>query len=281
MASGHVPSWASVWGQDPFGVFAGFTCGGVTQRMRWIPPGRFRMGSPEDEPERYDDEPLHDVEITRGFWMAETPCTQELWRAVMGENPSEFSDPDKPVVNVSFEDVGEFLARFREREPESDLRLPTEAEWEYACRAGTSTATYAGSATPAVLDPIAWWAPNSDGSSQFVGKKEANGWGLFDMLGNVNEWTLDRAELDEFLVSPPPLDTRDPHSATGSRRVVRGGSWCDVARYLRAAFRSANLPETRFDYLGFRLARGQKVRSSQGAGESGAGRDADPAPSRE
>jgi formylglycine-generating enzyme required for sulfatase activity len=279
---GHAPSWASEWGEDVFGVFAGFEIDGVRHRFRWIPPGRFLMGSPEDEVGRSEGEsPQHEVTLTRGFWLGEVPCTQALWHAVTGGNPSEFQSPDRPVERVSWEQCREFLEALNGRMPGLEARLPTEAEWEHACRAGTETSTYAGEleilgANDApLLDEIAWYGGNSghgfdlekgwDSSgwsekqyphdkagTRTVGLKKPNRWGLYDVLGNVWEWCSDWYGP---YAPEPVLDPRGP--SEGSRRVVRGGSWFHVARLVRCAYRNANGPGFRDDNFGFRLARGQ------------------------
>ncbi|MCP5089622.1 MAG: formylglycine-generating enzyme family protein, partial [Gammaproteobacteria bacterium] len=145
LSDGYAPEWASEWGHDRFGVFIAFTLDDVTQRLRWIPPGRFRMGSPEDEPGRWSDEgPRHQVTLTEGFWLFDTPCTQALWEGVMGENPSEFKSPERPVEQVSWDDAQGFIERINERIPDLGLSLPSEAQWEHACRARTETALYTG-----------------------------------------------------------------------------------------------------------------------------------------
>ena len=116
LIDGHPPPWASAWGQDAHGIFVAFTVGGVTQHLRWIPPGRFMMGSPDTEAGRFDNEgPQHEVRISQGFWLFDTPCTQALWEAVMGENPSYFRSPDRPVEQVSWDDVQQFLAQDAEQ----------------------------------------------------------------------------------------------------------------------------------------------------------------------
>ena len=191
-----LPRWASAIGRDKYGLWAEFTIEGnaakpptkraakkksappkvplgpVRQRLRWIPPGRFLMGSPPDEEGRYSDEgPQHEVTIAEGFWMFDTPCTQALWEALMGENPSEFKSPDRPVENVSWEDCRKFVEKINEKfdleKVDLSLSLPSEAQWEYACRAGTTTATYAGPLkiegenNAPILDAIAWYGGNS------------------------------------------------------------------------------------------------------------------------
>jgi hypothetical protein len=134
------PDWATAIGRDPHGLYADLSVQGVTQRFRWIAPGSFLMGSPDSEPERYDDERQHRVTLTRGYWLAETACTQSLWQAVTGSNPGYFKDdPRNPVEQVSWKDVRTFIEALNGLVPRLGARLPTEAEWEYACRAGTET----------------------------------------------------------------------------------------------------------------------------------------------
>ncbi|MGH8549827.1 MAG: SUMF1/EgtB/PvdO family nonheme iron enzyme [Methylococcales bacterium] len=282
--NGMPPDWASGWGEDQFGVWVAFTVDEVTQRMRWIAPGRFTMGSPQDEPGRYDDEgPRHEVILIRGYWMFDTPCTQALWQAVMGENPSYFKSPDRPVESVSWEDCQGFLNKINSRLPGLNLILPTEAQWEYACRAGTDQATYAGpieilgDANVPGLDPIAWYGGNSGRgfdlengleASQWlserqypddpsgthpVKKKRPNAWGVFDMLGNVWEWCSDvpRDYAQGSVVDPEGI------TPTGADRVRRGSSWGLMARYVRCACRYWFHPGPRFDGIGFRPARVQ------------------------
>lgn len=285
LVDGTPPGWASGWGQHRrFGPFIEFTLDGVTQRMRWIRPGRFLMGSPEDEPGRFDNEgPQHQVTISQGFWLADTPCTQALWLAVMGSNPSRFQSPDRPVENVSWTEVQDFLDRVNQRIPGLVLALPTEAQWEYACRAGTETALYTGpieilgeNNAPA-LDAIAWYGGNSGvefdldpsqgenseawpekqyphqyAGTRSVAGKRPNPWGLYDMLGNVWEWCQDGFRIYR---TEPEVDPVGPLDA-GAIRVVRGGSWSYSARRARSAYRLAFPPEDRSSLLGFRCARG-------------------------
>jgi formylglycine-generating enzyme required for sulfatase activity len=282
LADGLPEAWASEWGEDRFGPFTSFTVDKVVQRLRWVPPGRFLMGSPEGEAGRWGDEgPQHRVDLRHGLWVAETPCTQALWQAVMGENPSRFVSADRPVEQVSWDDCQAFLLRIEALVPGLGARLPTEAEWEYACRGGTTGATWVGEldlrgANDApVLDGIAWYGGNSgvgfdltegeDSSGwrekQFphtragtrpVGRKLANPLGLRDMLGNVYEWCEDW--FGTYAVGAA-TDPRGP--TAGSDRVLRGGSWDSSARSVRAAIRYANVPGSRFADVGFRLVRGQ------------------------
>ncbi|MGF1454872.1 MAG: formylglycine-generating enzyme family protein [Alphaproteobacteria bacterium] len=257
------PDWASEAGEDRFGRWADIRLGNARQRLRWIESGLFWMGSPEDEPERSDHEgPRHQVTLTSGFWLFDTPVTQALWQAVMGDNPSWFTGADRPVEQVSWDDVQQFLERINGRMPGLDLALPTEAQWEYACRAGTTTATYAGpmeilsSDTAPVLDAIAWYRGNSGDGTHPVGQKAPNPWGLYDMLGNVWEWCAD----DKRPYGPgPATDPAGPHSRAerSSSRALRGGAWSNHARFVRAAIRYAGTPDSRIGIIGFRCARGR------------------------
>ena len=253
LVDGCPPGWANAWGEDEYGVFVAFRVGRVVQRMRWIRPGEFWMGSPEGEEGRFEDEgPRHRVRLTRGFWLGETPVTQALWEAVMGENPSRFQgDVQRPVEQVSWEDCQRFCARLGERSIGPAFRLPTEAEWEFVCRAGMEEATYA-ERLGASLAEVAWWGENSGDSTHAVRRKLANQWGLHDMLGNVLEWCSDWSGSYSSAVQ------RDPAGpAVGRFRVFRGGSWGDDAGGVRAAYRGAGRPDVRDSDLGLRLARDQ------------------------
>lgn len=252
LATGIAPPWASAWGEDAFGVFAVLRVGDAEQKLRYIPPGSFLMGSPDDEEGRWSDEgPQHRAALAEGFWLAETPCAQDLWNEVMGENPSEFKGPRRPVDSVSWDEARSFLQRLSERVAGLEARLPTEAQWEYACRAGTIASTYAGSGQ--TLGDLAWYFENSGHSTQDVGLKLPNRLGLYDMLGNVWEWCADYwsngYEAD---------DQRDPVGpAMGSSRVIRGGSWAGGAGIVRAAFRNWLDPGVRDGDLGFRFSLGR------------------------
>lgn len=259
LAAGHPPVWASAWGQDAYGPWCRVRIREATQRLRWMPPGRFLMGSPSKGRGRWSGEgPRHEVRLTQGFWLFDTPCTQALWQAVMGANSSELQGAQHPVENVSWEDCQRFMAAFNQHVPELPLELPTEAQWEYACRAGTKTPRYA-----AELDAIAWYAGNSHGITHEVAQKRPNAWGLYDMLGNVWEWCQDglRTYTRQGVVDPVgPTDA-------GADRALRGGSWCYPALLARAAIRGASLPGNRDALIGFRGASSGRMAQAQVAGE--------------
>ena len=240
------------------------------------------MGSPEDEEGRFPAEgPRHLVSIDSGFWMFDTPCTQALWEAVMGENPSYFKvadrpkeRADRPVEWVSWEKCQEFLTALNSRLDGVQLSLPSEAQWEYACRAGTETARYSEN-----LDAIAWYAENSRNATHSVAGKQANSWGLYDMLGNVWEWCADVWAND--YAGKARASAADSASAP---RVIRGGSWSnDGAQYVRAACRVRPEPSHRLNTLGFRCAEFREglVSGGEGRAESASERLAEPRGDRE
>ena len=253
-------AWAVAWGEDAYGLWHAFELGGVRQVMRWIAPGRFVMGSPEHERGRFDDETQHGVTLTKGFWLAETACTQALWQAVTGENPAHFSDdPEQPVEQVSWLDCVAFVERINaEREDGLVLRLPTEAEWEYACRAGTRTAFSFGDA---LSTELANYRGSWDLSGELEGENrqrtlpvkhfQPNPWGLYQMHGNVWEWCAD------WSADYPAGAVTDPTGpADGQDRVLRGGAWFDFGRFLRSACRIGDGPGIRDRRIGLRLAGG-------------------------
>ena len=213
-----------------------------------IPSGRFEMGSPSHEEGRWDDERQHKVRISEGFWMGKYEVTQGEWEAAMGSNPSRFTECGTrcPVETVSWNDVQEFIQKLNEAESGKGYRyrLPTEAEWEYAARAGTVGARHGG------LGSIAWYDGNSGDRTHPVGQKQANAWGLHDMLGNVWEWTADwYGDYPSGMVTDP----RGP--STGSDRVFRGGGWRSGPEGVRSADRGSHSPGGRDDDFGFRLVR--------------------------
>ena len=221
-----------------------------------IPPGEFLMGS-TGENVGGDERPLTRVKISKGFYLGKYEVTQDQWQGVMGTNPSTFKDcgGNCPVERVSWEAVQVFIGRLNGTSGGGRYRLPTEAEWEYAARAGTTTDTYAGDITqPVGNDPvvngIAWYGGNSGGPTQPVGQKAPNAFGLHDMLGNVWEW------VGDWYGSYPGGTVTDPEGpASGSGRVFRGGSWFIIAGYCRSAYRNGDSPGGRDGSLGFRLLR--------------------------
>ncbi len=256
------PEWAEAIGRDGYGLYVDFRIGDVVQRLRWIVPGEFLMGSPASEAERLSNETQHRVILTRGYWLADTACTQALWQAVLGDNPSRFKGEDRPVETVSWDDAQRFIERLNELVPGGGFRLPTEAEWEYACRAGTRTPFWFG-------DQITPEQVNYDGNHPYAGgrkgkyRKETvavkalpcNGWGLYQMHGNVWEWCQD------WLGDYPAETVVDPTGPGGGEgRVLRGGSWFRYGRDARSAYRFRGVPGYRSDLVGVRLARGQAVR---------------------
>jgi formylglycine-generating enzyme required for sulfatase activity len=226
--------------------------------MVYIPAGRFFMGSPETEMWATPFEwPLHRVTLTKGFYLGKTEVTQAQWEKVMGRNPSRFRNagPEAPVEMVSWEDCQVFCQKAG-----GGLRLPTEAEWEYACRAGTR-GLYAGE-----LGEMGWYLGNSEGTTRAVGTKKANAWGLHDMHGNVWEWCLDRedggfsgndaAEAKQRAARYPDVAVTDPAGPeSGVGRLLRGGSWADYPRYCRSAERGRWSPDFRLPNAGCRFVR--------------------------
>ncbi|WP_296404870.1 formylglycine-generating enzyme family protein [Zoogloea sp.] len=260
-----VPPWAVRYGSDALGFWAEFDVQGqsstVTQRCRWIAPGTFQMGSPEGEVDRSDNETQHEVTLTRGYWLADTACTQALWQAVMGDNPSSFKyDPANPVEQVSWDDVQTFLDRLNDLVPGLAAGLPSEAQWENACRAGTATPfSFGKNITPAQVNYTGDY-PYAGGEKGEYRKRTVpvkslppNPWGLYEMHGNVHEWCADwYGDYPEG----PQTDPSGPPE--GVDRVLRGGSWFNFGRYCRAALRGRYGPGERGNNLGFRLAPGQR-----------------------
>jgi formylglycine-generating enzyme required for sulfatase activity len=215
-----------------------------------IPAGTFQMGSPESEPDRFDNERQHQVTISRPFYLQTTPVTQGQWIKVMGNNPSYFREcgEDCPVEQVSWDDAQDFLIKLNQMEKTDNYRLPTEAEWEYACRAG-STNKWCFGDDEVKLGEYAWYDKNSADETHPVGQKKPNAWGLYDMHGNVYEWCQDW--YGEYPAGPV-TDPRGPSSREG--RVLRGGSWYYLARLTRSAGRAHSYPGFRLNHIGFRVA---------------------------
>jgi formylglycine-generating enzyme required for sulfatase activity len=223
------------------------TGGAFSGNFVLINPGSFLMGSTNGDS---DERPVRTVTLTRAFRLQTTEVTQGQWQAVMGSNPSFFTNcgPTCPVEQVSWDDVQQFLARLNAQDPGKGYRLPTEAEWEYAARAGT-TGDFGGNG---VVTDMGWIKDISGGRPQPVGQKRANAWGLHDLHGNVWEWVQDWFASDYY---ERGVNTDPPGPATGNRRVVRGGSWSGIAVNARSASRDDPFPDSRYSNIGFRLAR--------------------------
>ena len=218
-----------------------------------IAPGTFMMGSPSSEAGRYGDEDQHKVTITKGFEMQTTEVTQAQWEAVMGVNPSNFKGADRPVEKVSWNDAQAFIEKLNAQNDGYRYRLPTEAEWEYAARAGTKTA-YSFGDSASLLGKYAWYNVNSKIKTHTVATRKPNAWGLYDMHGNVEEWVADY--WTSSLGTSSVTDPKGP--AVGSSRVWRGGSWNGLAQDLRSAIRNIYDPGYSYGDLGLRLSRTSK-----------------------
>ena len=250
------------------------TINDVEYAFRWCPPGTFMMGSPASEPGRESDERQHQVTLSRGFWMLETQVTQAMWESVMKNNPSHFKGDRLPVETVSWNDSQEFITKLNELgiAPEGfRFSLPTEAQWEYACRAGTTTAFSFGNTLNANQANFGM----NVGRTTEVGSYPANVWGLYDMHGNVWEWCVDVfGTYPRGTVTDPVRTSRDlrraidgmfdtysrdarggpPRTPMDLHRVLRGGRWDFSARACRSAYRYGNDPLNRSSLIGFRLA---------------------------
>jgi uncharacterized protein (TIGR02996 family) len=229
-------------GVKPVGPFITNSLG---MKFALIPPGTFMMGSPKSEEGRNDDERIHKVTLTKGFLMAIHPVTQAFWRKIMGNNPSEKKGKKLPVESVSWNDCQDFLAKLSEREGHL-YRLPTEAEWEFACRAGTTTPYCFGKTITA--KHARFWGDLPEITS--VGSYPPNAWGLFDMHGNVEEWCAD------WYAKYPKGEAVDATGpANGEGRVLRGGCFDLPESLVRSAFRYNYEPRVRFSIIGFRVLR--------------------------
>jgi formylglycine-generating enzyme required for sulfatase activity len=224
-----------------------------------VAAGAFVMGSAAGGD---SERPPHHVTISREFEVGRYEVTQAQWEAVMGSNPSHFKGADRPVERVSWDDAQVFLEKLNSRNDGYVYRLPTEAEWEYAARAG-STADYAGTGS---LDEMAWHFGNAGGTTHPVGTKKPNAWGLYDTHGNVWEWVQDWYDKEYYKVSPA-VDPRGP--AAGSRKTCRGGAWNYGADRSTSSSRAHPAPDARESFIGFRLVR------TRGAGAERVGRRPD------
>jgi formylglycine-generating enzyme required for sulfatase activity len=220
-------------------------------RLKLIPAGELLMGEPWFE----DSRPAHRVRISKPFYIGIFTVTQKVWARVMRTNPSRFKGSELPVENVSWEDCRQFIEKLNETERSGAFRLPAEAEWEHACRAGSRTIFSFGD-EERDLAGHGWFRSNSKAQTHPVGQKRPNAWGLYDMHGNVCEWCADWYDKefykhfcgDETVVDPP-----GPES--GFERVVRGGSWDFDATGCYSGVRSFALPDAKRPFIGFRIAR--------------------------
>lgn len=222
--------------------------GGTTLEFVRIRPGSFTMG---DDHGFSDEPPAHTVTITKPFYLGEYEVTQQQWQAVMGGNPSRFRGPQSPVENVSWKDCQTYLKRLTEKFAATGEKfsLPTEAQWEYACRAG-STTKYGFGDDEAALPAYAWFKANAGNTTHTVGQKKPNAWGLYDMHGNVWQWCADWYDA-EYYKRSPAVDPTGP--AAGVYRVVRGGGWDAAAAQCRSANRLLYAPAARHAGIGFRV----------------------------
>jgi formylglycine-generating enzyme required for sulfatase activity len=209
----------------------------VSMKLALIPAGKFMMGEENNS---------HKVTISKPFYVGVTEVTQAQYEAIMGTNPGDFKGATNPVELVSWNDATDFFKKLSEKTRQA-VRLPTEAEWEYACRAGSKTQFCFGDADEGLGD-YAWYDANSGKTTHPVGQKKPNAWGLFDMHGNVWEWCAD------WYGDYPKVAATDPQgAASGGQRVLRGGSWFNYAGDCRAAYRNWNGPCNRTEILGFRV----------------------------
>jgi formylglycine-generating enzyme required for sulfatase activity len=242
-----------------------------------IAPGEFVMGcSTDDNDCNADEKPAHRVQITKAFEIGKYEVTQAQWQAVMGSNPSTIKGADHPVETVSKNDAHDFLAQLNARNDGYRYRLPTEAEWEYAARAGTTGSQIAS------LDEVAWYGANSEDETHPVGQKKPNAWGLYDMLGNVREWVEDQYTRD-FYGNSPVADPTGPQGGRGAQQagdragggrggpkqqggfrggpgrqlpIIRGGAWDNPAAFVRVSARYHYYgPTLRVSDIGFRVVR--------------------------
>ncbi|MDE5612518.1 MAG: formylglycine-generating enzyme family protein [Odoribacter sp.] len=220
---------------------------GVLFDMVYVKAGSFMMGASENDEEVFDWEmPEHQVTLTKDYYIGKHEVTQGLWKAVMGNNPSNFKGDDYPVEKVSWDNIQEFITKLNELTGKK-YALPTEAQWEYAARGGKKNKGYKYSGSNDINE-VAWYSDNSEGTTHPVGLKKANELGLYDMTGNVWEWCQDW--YDDYS-SEAQIDPVGPEE--GSNCVYRGGSWYNDARRCRMSFRGYNEPDERYFYLGFRL----------------------------
>jgi formylglycine-generating enzyme required for sulfatase activity len=238
------------WGDAQVGFDLGK---GVKLELVLVPAGEFMMGSPDSDRDAYGDEkPRHKVRITRPFYLGKYPVTQEQWESLMGDNPSKFKGPKNPVEQVTWNYCQAFVDKLNAKfaNEKGRFALPTEAQWEYACRAG-STARYGFGDDATSFGKYGWYDKNSGDTTHPVGEKQPNAWGLYDMHGNVWAWCQDWFDGAYYARSPTD-DPRGP--ADGSSRVNRGGSRVYPPWICRSASRSKCGPGDRSHDLGLRVS---------------------------
>ncbi|HPA18294.1 MAG TPA: SUMF1/EgtB/PvdO family nonheme iron enzyme [Verrucomicrobiae bacterium] len=237
-------AWGGAMGWGSAGGDGAAVTNSVGMRLVLVPAGEFRMGSAAGEDGRHEDEMRHVVRLTRGFRIGAMEVTQRQWEAVMGvQSPGKVKGLDLPVTGVGWADAVRFCSKLSEKEGHR-YRLPTEAEWEMACRAGSDGAFSGGAA-----DEVAWHVGNSGEAPHPVGGLRPNAWGLHDMHGNAMEWCADW--YAERLGREATVDPAGP--AQGEARVARGGSFRHTARAARSAARQAITPSYQYDHVGFRV----------------------------
>ncbi len=229
-----------------------FTSPSTGMEFILIPAGEFNLGSPPEEKERFDSEsPVHKVKINTSFYLGKSAVTQKQWKKIMGDNLSHFKGEDRPVEMVTWKEVQEFVAKMNEMEGTDKYRLPSEAEWEYACRAGAQTSYFFGE-DKSKLKEYAWYAGNSGSKTHPIGQKKPNPWGLYDMHGNIWEWVQDEWHED---YNGSPSNGNAWEEGNILDRVSRGGSWYCNTELCRSACRFRRKPDSRFGNLGFRMLR--------------------------
>jgi formylglycine-generating enzyme len=260
------PKWAASVGRDSYGAYADLVINQVSQRFRWIEPGEFRMGSPTSDRSKEKKESRRLIRITKGFWFAETACAQEFWTAVRPldqarqfsytrKNPSYFTDPNCPVEQVSWTDVNEFIDDLNIQVPSLTARLPTEAEWEYGCRAGSETLfTFGDKAENNSMN----FQDTNINTTVNVRRFHPNRWGLYQMHGNVWEWCKDWYETFKT-VTPDVVESNPEGPPDADTHSLRGGSYRDEPRFCQSSFRFSAKPQHRSPVIGFRLVVDQQL----------------------
>jgi formylglycine-generating enzyme required for sulfatase activity len=218
---------------------------GVKMEFILIQPGSFTMGSDNPNPAFEGERPPHKVTITKPFYLGKHEVTQEQWEAVMGSNPSHFKGPKRPIENVSWNDCQDFLAKLKQKAAGYDVDLPTEAQWEYACRAG-STGRYCYGDEAKAMDEYAWDSTDAKSETHPVGEKKPNAWGLYDIHGNVAEWCKD------FYYPYTAEAASDPLGTSGTSRVWRGGNFTGFPEVLGSPYRGGVGPTYRHETIGLR-----------------------------